>query len=166
MGQLIEFPADRRATTARPRVRRARPEPAERVATGPAAPGQAAPPLPEPVQIEPPRRLPTPDHRPTRTPSSTPRPGDRGAQPRPLLWREAVGHALRAERSDQGRTQGDVASQAGVSTQYLSEIERGRKEPSSEILEAIGQSLGLDLGTLTGRVSRALRTQGPVLRAA
>ncbi|CAM3648059.1 helix-turn-helix domain-containing protein [Occultella aeris] len=96
-------------------------------------------------------------------PEPRPRPA---VQPRPLLWREAVGHELRAERHEQGRTQGDVASVAGVSTQYLSEVERGRKEPSSEILEAIGSSLGLELAVLTGRVSRSLASSTPVLLAA
>ena len=46
------------------------------------------------------------------------------------LWREAVGQELREERHRQERTLADVAEESGVSTQYLSEIERGRKEPS------------------------------------
>jgi hypothetical protein len=50
---------------------------------------------------------------------------DPPVEPEPL-WREAVGHELREERQDAGRTLADVAEQAGVSTQYLSEIERGR----------------------------------------
>jgi transcriptional regulator with XRE-family HTH domain len=50
----------------------------------------------------------------------------------------------------------DVAHRAGVSTQYLSEIERGRKEPSSEVLEAVGAALSLTLLDLTSRVSGAL----------
>lgn len=86
---------------------------------------------------------------------------------RRLLWREAVGHELRRERQAQGRTQGEVAETAGISTQYLSEVERGRKEPSSEILEAAGEALGLDLRELTSRVAGALEpTRGPVLLAA
>ena len=98
---------------------------------------------------------------------------------RRLLWREAVGHELRRERQAQGRTQGEVAGVAGISVQYLSEIERGRKEPSSEILEATGGALGLDLRELASRVAgsgaeesapgegaRPARTDGPVLLAA
>lgn len=94
---------------------------------------------------------------------------------RRLLWREAVGHELRRERQAQRRTQGEVAGSAGISTQYLSEVERGRKEPSSEILEAAGQALGLDLRELTSRVTESLaapavappsRSDGPVLLAA
>lgn len=84
-------------------------------------------------------------------------------EPAPL-WREAVGRELREERLGQQRTLADVASAAGVSTQYLSEVERGRKEPSSEVVEAVGGALGLALVDLTTRVSRRLggtRTQAP-----
>ena len=84
------------------------------------------------------------------------------------LWREAVGQELREERHRQERTLTDVAERAGVSTQYLSEVERGRKEPSSEILGAVGGALGLRLVELTSRVSRALssRPSGPLALAA
>ncbi len=75
---------------------------------------------------------------------------------RALLWREVAGHELRQERLRQSRTQSDVADRAGVSTQYLSEVERGRKEPSSEVLHAVSGALGLDLLELTTRVSRTL----------
>lgn len=92
-----------------------------------------------------------------------------GDPPAPL-WREAVGRELREERRDQGRTLADVAERAGVSTQYLSEVERGRKEPSSEVIEAIGGALGLVLVDLTARVTRRLRAaatpRGPVALAA
>ena len=86
------------------------------------------------------------------------------------LWREAAGQVIRDERSRQERTLSDVAGDAGVSTQYLSEIERGRKEPSSEVLEAVGGALGLGLIDLTERVTRTLRAgarpSGPVALAA
>jgi transcriptional regulator with XRE-family HTH domain len=52
-----------------------------------------------------------------------------------------------------------VAGEAGVSTQYLSEVERGRKEPSSEVLGAVAGALGLRLVDLTVRVSRTLRAE-------
>lgn len=85
------------------------------------------------------------------------------------LWREVVGHELRAERHRQERTLADVAERAGVSTQYLSEVERGRKEPSSEVLGAIQGALGLRLVDLTGRVTRTLggvsRPSGPLALA-
>jgi transcriptional regulator with XRE-family HTH domain len=95
-------------------------------------------------------------------------PSERSA-PEPL-WREAVGHELREERRTAGRTLADVAERAGVSTQYLSEVERGRKEPSSEVLEAVAGALGLRLVDLTVRVSRTLRAtsrpSGPLCLAA
>jgi hypothetical protein len=97
-------------------------------------------------------------------------------QPRPEaapavepLWREAVGGVLRDERRAQDRTLADVAGTAGVSMQYLSEIERGRKEPSSEVLGAVIGALGLRLVDLTGRVTRRLaagQVSGPVCLAA
>jgi len=90
------------------------------------------------------------------------------ATPEPL-WREAVGATLREERHTQDRTLGDVATAAGVSTQYLSEVERGRKEPSSEVLGAVAGALGLRLVDLTGRVTRRLTSagvSGPVCLAA
>jgi DNA-binding XRE family transcriptional regulator len=68
-------------------------------------------------------------------------------QPEPL-WREAVGHALRQERHRRDERISDVASRAGVSPQYLSELERGRKDPSSEMLAALAGALELPLGTL------------------
>ena len=94
---------------------------------------------------------------PDRTPAPEPEP----------LWREAVGKELREERQAAERTLADVAGQAGVSTQYLSEIERGLKEPSSEVLGAVAGALGLRLLDLTTRVSRRLtRISGPVCLAA
>ncbi len=98
---------------------------------------------------------------PGRAPEAPEAPG-----PEPL-WREAVGHELREERRTAGRTLADVAGQAGVSTQYLSEVERGRKEPSSEVLGAVAGALGLRLVDLTGRVSERLgRMSGPLCLAA
>ncbi len=93
------------------------------------------------------------------------RPEEAPAEP---LWREAVGKELRKERHRQERTLTDVAERAGVSTQYLSEVERGRKEPSSEILGAVSGALGLRLVDLTRRVSRSLssRPSGPLALAA
>lgn len=89
---------------------------------------------------------------------------EQGPEP---LWREAVGQELRDERQSAERTLADVAKDAGVSTQYLSEIERGLKEPSSEVLGAVAGALGLRLVDLTTRVSRRLtRISGPVCLAA
>ena len=83
------------------------------------------------------------------------------------LWREAVGRELRTERQTTDRTLSDVAGEAGVSVQYLSEVERGLKEPSSEVLTAVAGALGLRLVDLTTRVSRSLaRPSGPLALAA
>ena len=88
------------------------------------------------------------------------------ARPEPL-WREVLGNELREERRSAGRTLADVAEQAGVSTQYLSEVERGRKEPSSEVIGAVAGALGLRLVDLTSRVTRSIgRISGPVCLAA
>ena len=95
-----------------------------------------------------------------------PRPTEVEAEP---LWREAVGGVLREERHQQQRTLADVAERAGVSTQHLSEVERGRKEASSEVLEAVSGSLGLRLVDLTRRVTRRLdgrSMSGPLCLAA
>jgi DNA-binding XRE family transcriptional regulator len=94
--------------------------------------------------------------------------------PEPLepLWREVLGCRLRATRQRRGQRLVDVAERAGVSPQYLSEIERGRKEPSSEMIAAVCGALGTDLVRLLGGISADLsrpagRPQsGPMLLAA
>lgn len=99
------------------------------------------------------------------------------------LWRELVGRFLREQRTAQGKTLVQVAERAGISPQYLSELERGLKEPSSEMLASICGALGIRLvdvlqagtrlligqhirlgGSMSSPVSGALR--GPVLLAA
>ena len=84
------------------------------------------------------------------------------------LWRESVGRELR-ERATRapGRRLIDVAEEAGVSPQYLSEVERGLKDPSSELLAAIAGALGLSVAEIATRVaSTAISTQSPVCLAA
>lgn len=76
-------------------------------------------------------------------------------RPRPLL-RTTLGEVLRRTRLDQGRTLADVAQSARVSMPYLSELERGRKEASSEILAALCDALGLELSELLAEVRRDL----------
>ncbi|MFD6278731.1 helix-turn-helix domain-containing protein [Streptomyces sp. NPDC060209] len=61
------------------------------------------------------------------------------------LWRDVVGDVLRRERLAQKRTLKDVSEAARISMPYLSEVERGRKEASSEVLGAAARSLGLGL---------------------
>ncbi|MER7038999.1 helix-turn-helix transcriptional regulator [Streptomyces microflavus] len=67
------------------------------------------------------------------------------APAREPLWRDLVGDVLRRERLSQERTLKDVADAARISMAYLSEVERGRKEASSEVLAAAAQALGLSL---------------------
>jgi DNA-binding XRE family transcriptional regulator len=94
-------------------------------------------------------------------------------EPAPVepLWREAAGEELRRERHRVERTLADVAEQAGISEQYLSEVERGRKEPSSEVLSAVAVAgaLGLRVADLALRAARRLHAGGvggPVCLAA
>lgn len=75
---------------------------------------------------------------------------------RPPLLREVYGQLLRRLRGRQGRTLTDVAARAGVSVAYLSEIERGLKEPSSEVLEAVCTALGSSITHLVGAAHREL----------
>jgi transcriptional regulator with XRE-family HTH domain len=70
--------------------------------------------------------------------------------------REALGDALRRRRQAQGRTLREVAAAAGVSLTYLSEVERGRKEASSEVLEAVCSALDLVLADLLFEVAESL----------
>ncbi|WP_030676197.1 helix-turn-helix domain-containing protein [Streptomyces cellulosae] len=84
---------------------------------------------------------------PPRQASTAPAPVDAGARKEPL-WRDLVGDVLRRERLAQERTLKDVADAARISMPYLSEVERGRKEASSEVLAAAAHALGLGLGDL------------------
>jgi transcriptional regulator with XRE-family HTH domain len=90
-------------------------------------------------------------------------PGGRRRRPRPLL-RTLVGDVLRRNRLAQGRTLADVARDARVSTPYLSEVERGRKEASSEVLAAVCSALRIELADLLAEVGRDLSTdRAPVV---
>jgi transcriptional regulator with XRE-family HTH domain len=80
-------------------------------------------------------------------------------QRRSPLLRTMVGDVLRRTRLEQRRTLADVASSARISMQYLSELERGRKEASSEILAALCGALRLDLSELLAAVGRDLLYQ-------
>ena len=75
------------------------------------------------------------------------------------LWREVLGRRLRALRLDQQETLYQTAGRAGISPQYLSEIERGRKEPSSEMIAALAGALGTTLIGLTEQVADDLRRE-------
>lgn len=79
-----------------------------------------------------------------------------GQAPEPL-WREVLGSRLRALRTERDETLAGTAERAGISPQYLSEIERGRKEPSSEMIAALAGALDTTLADLTSEVAEELR---------
>ena len=85
-------------------------------------------------------------------------------QPEPL-WRHVLGSRLRALRADRRETLAETAERAGISPQYLSEIERGRKEPSSEMIAALAGALDTTLADLTTAVTEDLRRSQSELRA-
>jgi transcriptional regulator with XRE-family HTH domain len=70
-----------------------------------------------------------------------------------VLLREAIGDRLRHARTNQRRTLRDISRAARVSLGYLSEVERGQKEASSELLASICQALDLPLGELLHNVA-------------
>lgn len=77
-----------------------------------------------------------------------------------ILLRREMGDALRECRVGQGRTLRDISAAASVSLGYLSEIERGEKEASSELLAAVCGALALPLSVLLERVAeRAARAE-------
>ncbi|MGP4086193.1 helix-turn-helix domain-containing protein [Streptomyces sp. KR55] len=76
--------------------------------------------------------------------------------PKEPLWRDLIGDVLRRERLAQERTLKDVADAARISMPYLSEVERGRKEASSEVLAAAAHALGLGLGDLLSQAQSEL----------
>lgn len=73
-----------------------------------------------------------------------------------MLLRRVIGDALRARRQAQHRTLREVSTAANVSLGYLSEIERGQKEASSELLAAICEALGAALSEVLRDVSDTL----------
>jgi len=77
----------------------------------------------------------------------------------PGLLREVIGDVLRRARTSQGRTLREVSDSARVSLGYLSEVERGRKEASSELLTAICGALDVPLSELLTDAGQQLRRQ-------
>ena len=88
--------------------------------------------------------------------ATAPRTAPRDPEP---LWRDALGDRLRRLRHERGERLADTADRAGVSPQYLSEIERGRKEPSSEMIAAVAGALEVTLVELTATVADDLRSR-------
>jgi DNA-binding XRE family transcriptional regulator len=72
------------------------------------------------------------------------------------LWRHMLGDRLRELRHRRGATLGEIARRAGVSPQYLSEVERGIKEPSSQMIAAIARALEVTLVDLTLAVAESI----------
>ncbi|MHA3704151.1 helix-turn-helix domain-containing protein [Jatrophihabitans sp. YIM 134969] len=83
------------------------------------------------------------------------------ATERPPLLRDVLGEQLRRLRHEQGRTLADVAATAALSLAYLSEVERGRKEISSEVLAALCEALGISLADLLAMVRDAMKPVAP-----
>ena len=88
-----------------------------------------------------------------------------------IVLRHVIGDELRRRRQDQGRTLRDVSAAASVSLGYLSEVERGQKEASSELLAAICGALDVPLSdvlsSVTMNIAKAEDGTGlPVLAAA
>lgn len=82
--------------------------------------------------------------------------GGRGTVPEGgimIVLRQVIGDELRRRRQDQGRTLRDVSGAAAVSLGYLSEVERGHKEASSELLAAICSALDVSLADVLASVS-------------
>lgn len=84
-----------------------------------------------------------------------------------ILLREELGEVLREARTSQGRTLRQVSSQASISLGYLSELERGEKEASSELLASVCTALGVPLSGILAevstRVARAEERSAPVV---
>ena len=74
-----------------------------------------------------------------------------------VLMREAIGGSLRRARTEGRRTLREVSRRARVSLGYLSEVERGQKEASSELLASICDALDVELADLLAEVSLELR---------
>ena len=79
-----------------------------------------------------------------------------------VLLRTHIGASLRSARTEQNRTLRNVAREARVSLGYLSEVERGQKEASSELLNAIASALGLTLSSIISNVAKEISAQEKV----
>ena len=80
-----------------------------------------------------------------------------------VLVRRLLGDVLRRQRLRQGRTLRQVSAEARVSLGYISEVERGQKEASSELLAAICSALDVPLSTVLREVSEDLAREELVL---
>lgn len=84
----------------------------------------------------------------------------------PVLFREALGEVLRAERVRRGLTLRELSGRARISLGYISEVERGQKEASSELLASLCEALEVGLGTVlhvvSDNISAAERAAAPI----
>jgi transcriptional regulator with XRE-family HTH domain len=83
-----------------------------------------------------------------------------------VLMREAIGGSLRRVRTARRRTLREVSRRARVSLGYLSEVERGRKEASSELLAAICEALDIALSDLLAEAAEAIAAEAVTAEAA
>lgn len=80
-----------------------------------------------------------------------------------VLFRRLLGEVLRAARMQRGMTLRELSAEARVSLGYISEIERGQKEASSELLNSLCQALDLPLSTVLMDVSAAVADEEAAL---
>ncbi len=80
-----------------------------------------------------------------------------------VLFRRVLGDVLRAQRVDRGMTLREVSAGARVSLGYISEIERGQKEASSELLASLCTALDVSLATVLREVSDAVAIEEAAL---
>ncbi len=80
-----------------------------------------------------------------------------------VLFRRLLGEVLRSQRVRQGRTLREVSADARVSLGYISEIERGHKEASSELLASICSALDVPLSEILSEVSDAVALEEAAL---
>ena len=83
-----------------------------------------------------------------------------------VIFRRLLGEVLRAQRMRQGRTLRQVSAEARVSLGYISEIERGQKEASSELLASLCGALDLPLSHVLRQVSEAVAVEEEALHRA
>jgi transcriptional regulator with XRE-family HTH domain len=80
-----------------------------------------------------------------------------------VLFRRLLGEVLRSQRMRQGRTLREVSADARVSLGYISEIERGQKEASSELLASLCAALDVPLSAVLSEVSDAVALEEAAL---
>lgn len=80
-----------------------------------------------------------------------------------VLFRRVLGDVLRAERMQRGMTLREVSAEARVSLGYISEIERGQKEASSELLASLCSALDVPLSVVLREVTSAVAVEEAAL---